>query len=271
MSTVWVYSLGASTDPDHIECVVPWLIDDSLIFFGPCKKRIREKLWKDYLKKGVLAHASVPDPIHIVGVNGGNGRGVRKVVWWGKVAEVMTFQEAYSRLQEEHFDKMRSHCESPLHVEPVVEGTKLVGYKHISKEHAEDNNWIDDLVSKREKVEHCGDMIRLRQGETFDRDCCLLLENLFFAEGEGIEIDDDAVEIFRECQPEASKIDHYAIFGMTRGSERQPAQAIGLRGHYRTLMGPTADSLLAWLQAKSSAPKKPVRPGTDGTTKKRCS
>lgn len=69
MKRVWLYVLNSSKDPDNVGCVVPWLVDEDLIYFGPCKRRLRERLRKKYLAGG-CTHAAVNDDLYIVSVNG---------------------------------------------------------------------------------------------------------------------------------------------------------------------------------------------------------
>src|SRR4051794_8638885 len=146
-----MYVLDSSKDPDNVRCVVPWRVDEDLIYFGPCKRRLRERLRKEYLAGG-CTHTTVNDDLYIVSVNGSNAKRIRKVVSAGKLSEVMTFAEAADRLDGEQFSELRDDPMSPLHVRPVVEGSKLVGYRHVSFEHIEDNEWIADLTSRSEKV-----------------------------------------------------------------------------------------------------------------------
>ena len=147
MTRVWMYVLSSSKDPDRVRCVVPWMVDEDLIYFGPCKRRLRERLRTEYLT-GDLTQCSVNDDLYIVSVNGSNSKRVRKVVSAGKLSEVMTFAEAADRLEGDRFSELRNDPMSPLHVRPVIEGGKLVGYQHVSFEHIENNYWISDLTSK---------------------------------------------------------------------------------------------------------------------------
>src|SRR5262249_15330434 len=155
-----------------------------------CKRRLRERLRKEYLADG-CAHSAVSDDLYIVSVNGSNAKRVRKVVTAGKLSEVMTFAEAATRLDGDRFAEMRDDPISPLPVRPVLVGGKLVGDRHASREHIDDD-WIGDLTSEPEQVSLSGRTIRLRPGaaakDVFDRDCCMLLDNLFFAQGEGIQV-----------------------------------------------------------------------------------
>ena len=122
LTRVWIYTLASSNDPDQVRCVVPWRVDQDQIFFGPCKKRIRERLRKQFLNAGI-SHKTVDGStarVFVVGVNGGNPQRIRKVVWAGQLLEVMTFADAHSRLRGKRYAKMRSHESSPLHVRPIA-------------------------------------------------------------------------------------------------------------------------------------------------------
>jgi hypothetical protein len=245
MTRVWIYVLDASRDPDNVRCVVPWMVDEDLIFFGPCKRRMRERLRNEYLTDG-RNHCSVRDDLYIVSVNGGNPKRTRKVVSTGKLSELMTFAKATERLDGVRFSELREHPISPLHVRPLFEGGELIGYEHVSQEHIKDDEWIGDLVSDPTKVSLKARTIRLRPGvasqEAFDRDCCMLLDNVFFAQGEGIQFDKEAVDILKEAQPGRPSIDDYAVFGVDAAG-----QANGLRGRFLEMDGDLADRFMAWL------------------------
>ena len=47
---VLCYIVAGSGDPDRIECAVPYRIDDREIFFGPCKKALREWMRNRYAR-----------------------------------------------------------------------------------------------------------------------------------------------------------------------------------------------------------------------------
>ena len=59
----------------------------------------------------------------------------------------------------------------------------------------------------------------------FTRDCCFICDNIFFADGKGIDIDDVILEILEDEQIKPG-ISSYSIFGGSRG------RAIGLRGSW---------------------------------------
>lgn len=245
MARVWMYVLNSSKDPDNVGCVVPWMVDEELIYFGPCKRRLRERLRREYLADG-YTYTAVSDDLYIVSVNGSNAKRVRKVVTAGKLSEVMTFADAATRLDMDRFAEMRDDPMSPLHVRPVLVGGKLVGYRHASREHIDGDDWIGDLTSKPEQVSLSGRTIRLRPGaaakDVFDRDCCMLLGNLFFAQGEGIQVDAEAVAILKAAQPGVAGIDDYAVFGVD-----SLGQANGLRGWFLEIEGKAAEQFVAWL------------------------
>jgi hypothetical protein len=269
MTQIWMYSLAASTDPDHVSCVVPWLVDQDLIFFGPCKKRIRELLRRRFLGESI-SHAPVTEDLFIVGVNGSNQTRSRKIVWAGKLSEIMTFAEADRRLLGDRFRRLRDHRLSPLHVRPLFKNGELSGYEHVSDEHLKGEEWVSDLVSHSAKanVQMEGKKLMLRQGtpwQAFDRDCCMMLKNLFFASGQGIEFDEEALEILRQAQRGKSGIDRYKIFGLTSSG-----QANGLRGTFLKIPDDLAKRFIAWLEDRSQKASKHQRSEKDGPTKACC-
>ena len=80
------YIVGASPDPDSIKgnCKVPYEASENTIFFGPCKKRLRELLHKRFLS---ACDDFTPDEeIYIAGANKVNAKKIRKILWVGKIA-----------------------------------------------------------------------------------------------------------------------------------------------------------------------------------------
>jgi hypothetical protein len=69
-----------------------------------------------------------------------------------------------------------------------------------------------------------------------------LLDNLFFAKGEGIQFDQEAVNILNAAQPGVTGIDAYAVFGVDA-----VGQANGLRGRFLAIDGKPAARFIAWL------------------------
>ncbi len=269
MTQVWLYTVASSNDPDRVECDVPWPVDEELIFFGPCKVRIRARLRRQYLSPE-RSYRKINDDLFIVGINGSNKERIRKVIWAGKLSEVMTFAKADRRLKGDRFQKLRMDRYSPLHVRPLQgRNGSLSGYEHRSEQHRANEDWVSDLVSAWRGFQKKGRSLILKDGwtpwEVFDRDCCILLENRFFAQGQGIEFDKDALKILKAVQPEKSEIDCYAVFGWTANG-----QANGLKGHYLAIEGELANRFVAWLEDRSH--KEARHPQGDGTepAKKSC-
>lgn len=254
MTQLWIYVVASSSDPDYVRCKVPWRVDEELIFFGPCKKHMRERLRRRFLGPSVNhCHTNrSAERTFIVGINGSNPQHVRKVIWAGRLSEVMTFAKATTRLRGGRFRKLRGDLESPLHVQPIDDGSgDVIGYRHVSTQHIKHAAWVSDLVSSNamRNVQVEGREVVIERGtmwEVFDRDCCLLLENYFFAQGEGIAFDEEALSILRRAQPGKSGIDGYAVLG--RGAN---GQANGLRGTFLAISGEMADRFIAWLKDRS--------------------
>jgi len=234
---VFAYVVGASNNPDAVECTVPYKVNKDIIFFGPCKKSLREKLYKEYLKNSNNGEANVLDDIYVLGVNASNSKKIRKIIWVGRIVKVLTFERAYNVLSsKKEFKKMIEEEDSPLHLEPIYKGGTFVGYKLRSKEHENNSEWVMD-VTKNETdpdVELEGKKLLLKdpskRKEIFIRDCVFLCENIFFAEGKGIDIDEDILSIFKKAQPKRDGISNYAIFGLN-----SDGRANGLKGNYLTI------------------------------------
>jgi len=217
MKKLFLYIMAASRDPDNVTCPVPFRIDDKEVFFGPCKDRIREKLRKDYLLGGKNSN----NDIYLVGANGANRDRVRKIIFVGKVRRVMTFERAYNQLNGRKYKTMRAQSNSPLHVSPVYKNGKLHGYEHVSELHSEHNGWMRDLI-KNENYTIEGNVIC---SANFDRDCCMLLDNIFFADGtkmysdkcvSGLQFSDspNLLKMLKNKQPDRNNVDEFAIFGV---------------------------------------------------------
>lgn len=252
MAEAFVYIVAsAGPDPDRItKCAVPWRVDDQEIFFGPCKKRIREELRSRFLSETV-DDASPDEDIYLVGLNPSNASGRRTVLWAGRVARVMTYQRAHEVLAGPRYAAMRSNAHSPLHVTPIIEEGDLVGYAHNSLQHAKGDAWVLDLVKRASDgaVAHIGDRLMLADARTdwdgFPRDVCFLLENLFFATGRAIDVDEEAADIFRQAQPDVADVNPYAVFGY-----RRDGSVNGLTGSSLKLESPLADQLVDWIRTR---------------------
>lgn len=242
----YAYVVKASKKPDVVKCVVPYKINNDTIFFGPCKKRLRENFYESYLKNLHMGEVNAPEEIYVVGVNASNPKKIRKIVWIGRVQKVLTFERAYNILsQKKEFEKMMNLEDSPLHLKPIYKNETFIGYKLRSKEHGENNSWILDIIKKRDhpNVNINGKKLFLidpsKRWETFTRDCCFLCENLFYAEGKGISIDEDILGLLKAAQPNKKGVDSYAIFGF-----RKDGSADGLTGSYLEIDGEMAEKLI---------------------------
>ncbi len=249
----YLYVVGASSDPNHVECCVPWRIDDREIFFGPCKKRLRE-----HLKRTVLGDRDEVRPVPAVYLVGFNAlpspAGPRAVVWAGEIRRAMTFARAADSFVGQRYRPMLAAQGSPLNVLPVrgAEG-ELLGYEfRPNGDHP--NDWPADLAVNRAGVELRGNRLMLRPGvaptEGFGRDIVFTLDNLFFADGKGLAVDDLLVAILKAAQPGTPRIDKVAVFGRTPNG-----QPDGRRGTYLTLSDPDlVERLVAWVRRGAPVP-----------------
>jgi hypothetical protein len=242
---VYLYILNWD-DVDNCEQGVPWAVDEREIFFGPCKRPLREDLCSEFLRGADSRDVSAHD-LYVVGFNGKNTRRKRNVIWVGRIKSIMTFAHAWTTLRGPRYQEMREGPKSPLHLEPLLEDGTLIGYRHVNKLHS--SEWLRDISSMRNlpqvaQVE--GKEIRLhhraRRADVFNRDACMLLERCFYAIGGGLPVNDEmlrsiaAAHILRSGDSNTS----YAVFGHvgTNGS------ADGLRGRYGTLTDANARRFL---------------------------
>ncbi|MGV9206303.1 MAG: hypothetical protein ACOC44_20035 [Promethearchaeia archaeon] len=232
---LYAYVVGASSNPDAIECVVPYKVNDEIIFFGPCKKRLRKNFYKKYLKHSEEGEVNVKEDLYLLGLNAYNPKKVRKIVWVGKIWKILTYEKAnkiFSSNKNE-FKEMIEKEKSPLNLEPIYNSGKFKGYKLRSKEHLENDSWVKDVIDSKEnpRVNLTDKTIKLKESdnrnEIFTKDCVLLCKNIFFAEGKGIDIDEEIVNLFKKVQPNEGEIDDYAIFGRQSNDN-----AKGLRGNF---------------------------------------
>ena len=246
MTHVFCYIVAASKNPDAVECPVPYRIDDMEVFFGPCKKSLREWMRNHYLSESTESTESADD-VYVVGFNGSNSSRIRKILWIGKLTRVLTFSAAWHLTEHDRrYEQMRAWRASPLHVGPVIERGRLVGYEHRSEMHAD--NWVMDLMRSggSPNVTVSGNRLMLRKHASawqgFPRDVCMFFQNMFFADGCGIAIDDDFVSILQAAQPRHN-VDDYAVFGY-----RADGTADGKTGSYLHLTGERAGELVDWVR-----------------------
>ncbi|MDP2301055.1 MAG: hypothetical protein Q8N03_01360 [Ignavibacteria bacterium] len=241
----FVYILGASSKPDQIKCTVPYEIDDKEIFFGPCKKRLRQKLKSEVDKNGKFNSET-----YFIGLNAGNSDKVRKIVWAGKIQSHYTFKQANQILRGAKYAAIKTVNLFPLHVIPIKNG-----YQLKSNLHSKNDKWIWDLVSNKESVVHDEDSnsIILKKGSSFNRDICFIFSNIFFAKSfeSGIEISDEILDLFRTNQPDKKKIDSYAIFGY-----RKDLSVDGKIGGWLELDDPSSRNLIKLIKIQAKQIKK---------------
>lgn len=258
MPSAYLYVLGASKHPGRVECVVPWMVDDDEIFFGPCKIPFREAL-RPVLLNG--ADRGVPkDDIYFVGFNALPTSRERRVVWAGRMLEALSFGRAAMEMVGPRYLSMRDERRaSPLHLVPLDGTGRPRGYRHVGLEHLDGNEWVGDIVgSDRSRVVVDGREVRLKAGTSwwhgFPRDVCFRFENLFFAQGEGLEVDEGLLEILMEAQPERRGVDRVAIFGVNSAGRVDGRHGGGLE-----LRGTRAERLARWLELRTGRKAKPGR------------
>ena len=256
MAVAYLYIVGASKNPDRIECAVPWRVDDDEIFFGPCKTPLREKLRPELL--GPETDRAVPeDDIYFVGFNALGVPRARKLVWAGRMREAMSFGRAWIELDEPRYAKMRDESGySPLHLVPLDGSGRPTGYRQRGKEHLDNGEWVSDVVDDELKAGAvvAGREVRLLPHKTwwtgFSRDICFRFENLFFATDGGLDIDEQLVKILADAQPDREGVGSLAIFGLNAAGDPE-----GRRGRWLELRGDELERFVAWLEAK--VPRRP--------------
>lgn len=166
---VYVYVVAeAGTDPARIRCPVPWRVDRSEIFFGACKKRLREKLRQRWLGPGV-AEARPDGKLWLVGLYPSGRTGPRHVLFAGRITRVMTFARAYDSLVDDQYATMRAREVSPIHLQPIYRRGTLVGYEHRGRLHAKSGAWVRDVASAHSQLvdtdgERCSSRAGARRG-----------------------------------------------------------------------------------------------------------
>lgn len=139
MVTIYAYVVGASSNPDGVECGVPWRVSDSEVFFGPCKMKLRQEL-RPRLLGPKVDRAKVQEDLFLVGFNALPAtRRVRKVVWAGRMHEAMSFGRAWLDLTDSRYQPLRSARATPLHLEPLEGDGHPTSYRHFGLEHADGN------------------------------------------------------------------------------------------------------------------------------------
>ncbi len=263
VSVAYLYVLGASKNPDHVDCSVPWCVDDDEIYFGPCKIPLREKLRPQLL--GPETDRAVPgEDIYFIGFNALGMPRARKIVWAGRMREAMSFGRAWLELDGPRYEKMRDERGySPLHLVPLDGTGRPTGYRQRGMEHLDDGDWLLDVLESKEPE---GALVtdrevRLRPHSSwwtgFPRDICFRFENLFYALDGGLEIDEELVEILAHAQPDRKGVDSLAIFGRNAAGRLD-----GRRGGYLEMCGDDLERLIAWHESRR--PRRIAGPGAAG-------
>jgi hypothetical protein len=256
-SVLYFYIVKLSKDADWVDnSGVPYKVNSKLIFFGPCKKRLREDLYNSYIKTSKSGRIKPKQNIYIIGLNGSNSKKKRKIIWIGKIREIFFFFFIYHEMKRNGiFSPLLKSQHSPLHLYPHYSdknGKILNGYISRNTYHAEDNEWIMDIISNRNHPEILVQDNKIllkspsKRFEILNRDCCFLCKNIFYAEGKGIEIDDYILEKFQMWQPSKDDIDNYAIFG-----RRSDNSANGLTGYYLKVKNNGVNDFIKYLKSKS--------------------
>ncbi|MBL7205712.1 MAG: hypothetical protein ISS63_15510 [Desulfobacteraceae bacterium] len=254
---IFLYIVAASSDPENVECLVPYLVSEEEIFFGPCKRLLRKEFRERYLKAS--SDLFLEEEVIIVGLNGSNRHRSRKIVWAGRVVRLLTFEAAYRSLIGSKYQEVRERKDSPFHLKPLYDdGGEFQGYEHCSLMHDKRDGWVRDLThSTNPRVQRKGNQLLLRAGgdrhQAFPRDCCLVLEKIFFAQGSGIPISEEIVGVLTRVQPGRKGISDYAIFG-----RRVNGSADGRTGRWLDISGSKAERVLRVIEkgASSSRGKK---------------
>ena len=179
---LYIYILGQGNiyngKNDAVSSLVPYKLNDDELFFGPCKKNIREEIKKNYLKeKDYTNLLTTKQNIYIVGINPNLPKKdkARRLLFAGKIKEIFSFKYSwnkYKKLVEYNEDiykmingseeeiygcgqevedsgvkKGNQNFQSPLHLIPVRKGN-IEGYKHRTSMHKHD--WIKDILSDGE-------------------------------------------------------------------------------------------------------------------------
>jgi len=228
---LYMYIHGPGNRENYLRGVVPYRINNEEIFYGACKRNMREKI-KSLWEERNNEKNKMPK-IYIVGINPAKSLKPRKILFAGEVLEIFSFKEAWnhydqiiqSNLNDDYkseIEKMRigvgEAVESPLHLKPILndEGI-LIGYKHRTNMHKHDNEWIKDLLSDKERnlFEKTIDdkfpkEIYKKEKISFKRDICFKLKNIHISFNDENQCPIDLTdEMFKLIEPAALKQPRY--------------------------------------------------------------
>jgi len=181
---VYIYILGSGNiyngKNDAVSSLVPYKINEKELFFGPCKRKIREEIKKTYLKNLDYIYSNqLNSDIYLIGINPniqGSGE-IRQLLFGGKVQEIFTFKYAWEKYnkaskninqvkkmiygtknilfgcgheKKENLIDNKQEIQSPLHLKPIIKEKKYIGYEHRTKMHEKD--WIRDILTDNEQI-----------------------------------------------------------------------------------------------------------------------
>jgi hypothetical protein len=225
-----------SRNPDRVDGLVPFRVDDEILFFGPDQTPLRAEFRKRFFtyKEDITPEVD----LYVIGVNDiASPEETRKILWVGRITRLMSFALAdgllrdprFAPLQDFRTEKEPDKNLSPLHIEPIVVMGNLSGYRHRTDYHDKVGrdgipDWAKDVVDPRDRRDFgiAGKDLLLRdvsrRKKIFRRDCCFLCENLFFAQGQGMAIGDQIVSLLDQWQP-GQGVDGVAIFGYSQAKD----------------------------------------------------
>ena len=249
---VYLYILGQKNDRDIVSTPVPYRINEEEIFFGPCKKLIREEIRSLFPSREIINLERENYEIYLVGINPAKDKKEdnipRNFLFAGKIRKIFTFEQAwkyyYNRQDTDgNIAEMIEGIQnfSSLHLEPQYDknNEKFIGYKHRTDEHKD--KWLEDLLSKNEinqlTKEEINKIYRNNEVLTnnhlkFERDCCFELKNIFFSYKNHIcpiQLDDTFIDLIRKRLEEQNHRDRlntlggpdiFAPFGYQKNGDR---------------------------------------------------
>ncbi|GAH78175.1 unnamed protein product, partial [marine sediment metagenome] len=97
---LYLYILGQKNGRDIISTPVPYRINEEEIFFGPCKKLIREELRSRFPSRDIVDIERENYEIYLVGINPAKGKKEdktpRNFLFAGKIKKIFTFEQAWN-------------------------------------------------------------------------------------------------------------------------------------------------------------------------------
>lgn len=234
MIYLYLYMLGFNNQWDRITTPTPYEINRDELFFGPCKRTLRQDLRVKFLGTAARANINSTDnEIYVVGINPvkmDHNNEPRLLLFAAKIKELFTFECAWDYYNdraksEERIKEMINKIDGSLHLKPVKHDDRK-GYSLNNQLHIED--WIYDLLSNRE-IELYKKLNNLKlplkefrnyihknikeilkdeeNGIIFERDCCFSATNYFSRRDEQdpiIPFDNELINLIRD----AFKIQH---------------------------------------------------------------